>query len=111
MQVKNIDPRILKASVQLLQDAVPELSPVHLVEALKKYTPGKREWLTEADAAERLHVTDKTIRNWIQDGTLIAHRIGGRILISTDDLAAVIKPLNICEKTAVQGRKKPLDDI
>src|SRR3954452_15051534 len=42
--------------------------------------------LTIGQVAEHLAVSDRTVRRWIADRKLIAHRIGRSIRIATDDL-------------------------
>ena len=46
---------------------------------------------TVAETAARLKVSKKTIRRRIDQGALVAHRLGGRVLISEPDLAAYIR--------------------
>lgn len=36
--------------------------------------------ITIKDAAERFAVTPKTVRRWIADGKIEAHRCGGRLI-------------------------------
>ena len=111
MQVRKIDSKILKAATLLLQDGCPELSPVNLVDALRKYTPGKREYLTVAQVAERFHVTTKTVKNWMADGRLVAHKMGGTVVISTDDLNAMMVPLGVGDRAAVDDGQQLADDV
>jgi excisionase family DNA binding protein len=44
------------------------------------------------EAAMVMHVTDRTVRNWVDAGHLDAVRIGGTIRIRARDLAALIDP-------------------
>ena len=46
--------------------------------------------LTVADMAERLHVSTKTVRRWIERGELHVHRIGRQLRISEEDAATFI---------------------
>jgi excisionase family DNA binding protein len=48
------------------------------------------EFLTIPDVAERLRVSTRTVRRWIADDNLIAHRIGGLVRISESDLRAFL---------------------
>jgi excisionase family DNA binding protein len=48
------------------------------------------EFLTTPDVAERLRVSTRTVRRWIEDGDLIAHRIGGVVRIAESDLRAFV---------------------
>lgn len=52
-------------------------------------------WLTQAEAAELLGVTDRTIRVYISRGTLRAHRVRGSRLIRIDraDVEALLTPI------------------
>ena len=43
-----------------------------------------------ADVAERLRVSERTVRRWIDAGLLIAHRVGGIVLIAEADLRAFL---------------------
>jgi excisionase family DNA binding protein len=43
-----------------------------------------------AEVAELLSVSTRTVRRWIDDGLLIAHRIRGVILIAENDLRAFL---------------------
>jgi excisionase family DNA binding protein len=46
--------------------------------------PRYRQWITQADAAERLSVTDRTVRNLIARGDLHGYRIGKSRTIRID---------------------------
>lgn len=54
-----------------------------------------RPYLTQAEAAEYLGVTDRTIRNYIARGTLKAARVKGSrlIRIRRSDLDALMQPI------------------
>jgi excisionase family DNA binding protein len=43
-------------------------------------------WITPAEAADELHVTDRCVRNWCKSGKLAATLKGGRWLIRRTDL-------------------------
>ena len=43
-----------------------------------------------AEVAELLSVSTRTVRRWIDDGLLIAHRIRGVVLIAENDLRAFL---------------------
>jgi excisionase family DNA binding protein len=47
-------------------------------------------FFTVAEVAERLDVSIRTVRRWIQDGLLIVHRINGVVRISESDLHAFL---------------------
>ena len=36
-------------------------------------------WLTIKDIARRFQVTERTVRNWLRSGLLVASKLGGRI--------------------------------
>ncbi|HEY3813484.1 MAG TPA: helix-turn-helix domain-containing protein [Caulobacteraceae bacterium] len=46
--------------------------------------------LTVAQLAERLGTCTRTIRRWISDGKLHAHRFGRQVRVSEDDAAALV---------------------
>jgi excisionase family DNA binding protein len=47
-------------------------------------------FFTIADVAERLHVSGRTVRRWIEAGNLIVHRVGGIVRIAESDLRAFL---------------------
>lgn len=54
-----------------------------------------RRWLSQAQAAEYLGVTDRTIRSYVARGTLKANRVRGSRLIRIDraELDALMRPI------------------
>jgi excisionase family DNA binding protein len=48
------------------------------------------QFFTISEVAERLHVSARTVRRWIEAGDLVAHRIGGLVRIAEDDLRAFL---------------------
>ena len=46
---------------------------------------------TLAQVAERLQVSTKTVRRWIENDDLIAHRLGRQLRIGESDLQAFIR--------------------
>lgn len=54
-----------------------------------------RRWLSQAEAADYLGVTDRTIRNYISRGRLPGHRVRGSRLVRIDraDLDALLRPI------------------
>jgi len=46
--------------------------------------------LSVSDIAERLKLSTKTIRRWIERGDLPAHRLGRNVRISEQDLAGYL---------------------
>jgi excisionase family DNA binding protein len=47
-------------------------------------------FFTISEVAERLHVSARTVRRWIEAGDLVAHRIGGIVRIAESDLRAFL---------------------
>ena len=45
---------------------------------------------TIAEVAERLRVSTRTVRRWIEAGDLVAHRFGGIVRIAETDLRAFL---------------------
>jgi excisionase family DNA binding protein len=43
-------------------------------------------FFTIAEVAEIVEVATRTVRRWIRSGDLVAHRFGGAVRISEDDL-------------------------
>lgn len=56
--------------------------------------PKKRRWLSLAETAEHLQVTERTIRRMIAAGELPAYRLGKRLLrIDAADVDALLRPV------------------
>ena len=47
-------------------------------------------FFTIAEVAERLRVSTRTVRRWMDAGDLVAHRLGGTIRIAEGDLRAFL---------------------
>jgi excisionase family DNA binding protein len=47
-------------------------------------------FFTIADVAERLHVSARTVRRWIEAGDLVVHRVGGIVRIAEADFRAFL---------------------
>jgi excisionase family DNA binding protein len=47
-------------------------------------------FFTISDVANFLNVSTRTVRRWIKEGLLVAHRINGVVRISETDLAAFL---------------------
>lgn len=58
-------------------------------------TLSAHEWLNQAESAQYLGVTDRTIRNYVARGVLPARRVRGSRLIRIDraDLDALLRPI------------------
>jgi excisionase family DNA binding protein len=69
--------------------AVPRTDRGHLV---KPAAPSPRipRMVGVGELAERLGVCSKTIRRWIADGHLHAHRLGRRVLIAEEDALSFV---------------------
>ncbi len=57
-----------------------------MARAIRNFSPH----LTVVEFAERLSVSEKTVRRWIASGELRHHRLGGSIRISEEDAAAFV---------------------
>lgn len=57
--------------------------------------PQNRRWLTQAEAAEQIGVTERTLRSYIAKGHLPASRIRGSRLVRIDqaDVDALLLPI------------------
>ena len=53
-------------------------------------SPRLPELLTIDEVAERLKVSTKTVRRWIERGELRIYRLGGQIRVSEEDLLAFL---------------------
>jgi excisionase family DNA binding protein len=53
-------------------------------------SPDRRRFRSVNDIAEKLDVSTKTVRRWIESGELHVHRFGRRVRIADEDLAAFI---------------------
>jgi excisionase family DNA binding protein len=49
------------------------------------------EFLTVAEVAELLKLNQQTVRNWIDQGSLPAHRVGRRVRIRRSDLDRMLE--------------------
>lgn len=85
MNVKdNIPPAIIGAATSMLQEFIPELSPVTLVNALRLYgnqsspNPTRSEYLTRADAAKILRISLPTLDRYIASGLLERSKLSPR---------------------------------
>ena len=61
----------------------------------KSQPPAYRRWLNQAEAADYLGVTDRTIRAYISRGDLPGNRVRGSRLVRIDraDLDAMLRPI------------------
>lgn len=56
--------------------------------------------LTPREAAERLDVSDGTIRRWLADGSLDGVRVGGRLRVRQEAVDAIVRPAHRPEEHA-----------
>lgn len=50
--------------------------------------------ITQAEAADRLGVTDRTIRRWVAEGRIRAYRVGPRLVrVDSGDVDAMLAPI------------------
>lgn len=56
--------------------------------------PKKRRWVSQAEAAEYLGITDRTLRRMVASGELPAYRLGKRLLrFEQADVDALLRPV------------------
>ena len=76
-----IDDAIRAAVTAAVADAI-AAAEARIIAEIRQGRPVRRG--TVADAATEKHVSQCTVRRWIVDGTLTAHKVGGRILVDLD---------------------------
>jgi excisionase family DNA binding protein len=54
-------------------------------ETIMANRPFSKQLLTIPDIADRDQVSEKTVRRWIKNSELIAHKLGGQYRISEED--------------------------
>lgn len=72
-------------------DAIPGIEPEPVRRKSTKRPEPFPRLLTVEEVAEICRTSVRTVRRWIADGELAVYRIGGRVLVSEEDLAAFIK--------------------
>jgi excisionase family DNA binding protein len=60
--------------------------------------------LTVPEVAKRLGKNPETIRRWIREGKLRAHKVGTQHVVEEDDLRAVAEPSTMLPLPAAWGR-------
>ena len=64
---------------------------------MPKLSAPSRRWITQAEAADRLGVTDRTIRNLIARGDLTGYKLGGstraRVRLDVNEVDACLRPI------------------
>lgn len=59
------------------------------------------KFVTQREAADILGVSDRTVRNMIADGRLVAYRSGRSIIrIRLEDVESALKPMNEVARSA-----------
>jgi len=57
-------------------------------------TRNGRVYITQKEAAELLGLTDRTVRNMIADGRLLAYQLGPRVIrLRLDEVEAALQPI------------------
>ncbi len=68
------------------------MQPVVGVSRPRPTRPGvQRRLLALSEAALMLGRSPRTLRRWIEAGTLPAHRLGGQLMVKPEDIAALIE--------------------
>ena len=61
-----------------------------LAEERRPETPGKKEYLTNAEASRYLDVSKSTLQRWRDNGTLPSTRIGRNVYFRREDILEVL---------------------
>jgi excisionase family DNA binding protein len=56
----------------------------------RRHRDDQIKFFTIAEVADRLRVSARTVRRWIENGELIAHRPGGIVRVAESDLRAFL---------------------
>jgi excisionase family DNA binding protein len=67
-------------------------------------------YLTVAEVAETLKLNQQTVRNWIDQGSLPALRVGRRVRIKRSDFERILEESYSAGATAPRGRASPSAD-
>lgn len=71
-----------------------ELAPAKMIETIIEEaqlpTSTALDLLTTTQAGELFGVTGQTIKNWVREGQLQGYRIGGRVMIPRETVAAYV---------------------
>jgi excisionase family DNA binding protein len=90
-----------------------------LVEAARDDAVPALDLLTSSQAGELLGVTGQTIKNWVRAGHLTGYRVGGRIMVPKEAVAAYVQhtrqSLDLEElsdeeaaRLVAEGRRRPV---
>jgi excisionase family DNA binding protein len=74
------------------------------------YTEPEETYLTVAEVAETLKLNQQTVRNWIDQGTLPALRVGRRVRIKRSDFERILAESYSPGTAAVAQRPGPSAD-
>jgi excisionase family DNA binding protein len=74
------------------------------------YTEPEETYLTVAEVAETLKLNQQTVRNWIDQGTLPALRVGRRVRIKRSDFERILEESYSAGATAASRRPGPSAD-
>jgi excisionase family DNA binding protein len=56
----------------------------------RRHRDNQINFCTIAEVAERLHVSGRTVRRWVEAGDLVVHRVGGIVRIAEADFRAFL---------------------
>jgi excisionase family DNA binding protein len=74
------------------------------------YTDPEETYLTVAEVAETLKLNQQTVRNWIDQGTLPALRVGRRVRIKRSDFERILAESYSAGTAAASRRPGPSAD-
>lgn len=87
-----------------LLDSLADRVARRVVEQLRASGPERPpELLTIEEAAQRLRVSETTIRRWKRSGTLPTQRVGRRVLVRSADVLAVLARESLGTETGGPG--------
>ena len=71
----------------------------------------EESFLTVADVAEMLKLNQQTVRNWIDQGSLPALKVGRRVRIRRSDLERVLAESSLGSSGGSRGRGPSAEDF
>ena len=74
------------------------------------HTEPEETYLTVAEVAETLKLNQQTVRNWIDQGTLPALRVGRRVRIKRSDFERILEQSYSANRGAPSGPAGPNAD-
>jgi excisionase family DNA binding protein len=81
----------LTLSAEQLAELARQLAPLVVAELEREASPGGSPWLSVAEAARYLSVSERTIERAIERGRLRSSTLGRRRLLHRDDLDALAR--------------------